>query len=111
MTSGLLKPTGLPVLLASDPLASNLLFYGFDLGNGSIVDVAGGVPLIPVGVPPVIETSFGKGIGWIDTNLVASGYYAEVDSNLQNALNLGSGLIDYSQKMTTAAMQIADMNV
>ena len=25
--------------------------------------------------------------------------------------NLGSGLIDYSQKMTMAAMQIADMNV
>jgi hypothetical protein len=25
--------------------------------------------------------------------------------------DLGSGLIDYSQKMTTAAMQIADMNV
>jgi hypothetical protein len=24
---------------------------------------------------------------------------------------LGSGLIDYSQKMTMAAMQIADMNV
>jgi hypothetical protein len=27
------------------------------------------------------------------------------------AIMLGSGLIDYSQKMTTAAMQIADMNV
>ena len=27
------------------------------------------------------------------------------------AANLGSGLIDYSQKMTMAAMQIADMNV
>jgi hypothetical protein len=26
-------------------------------------------------------------------------------------LCLGSGLIDYSQKMTMAAMQIADMNV
>jgi hypothetical protein len=26
-------------------------------------------------------------------------------------LNLGSGLIDHSQKMTTAAMQIADMKV
>jgi hypothetical protein len=26
-------------------------------------------------------------------------------------LQLGSGLIDYSQKMTMAAMQIADMNV
>jgi len=25
--------------------------------------------------------------------------------------NLGSGLIDYNQKMTMAAMQIADMNV
>ena len=25
--------------------------------------------------------------------------------------SLGSGLIDYSQKMTMAAMQIADMNV
>jgi hypothetical protein len=25
--------------------------------------------------------------------------------------DLGSGLIDYSQKMTMAAMQIADMNV
>jgi hypothetical protein len=25
--------------------------------------------------------------------------------------HLGSGLIDYSQKMTMAAMQIADMNV
>ncbi len=28
-----------------------------------------------------------------------------------DAKHLGSGLIDYSQKMTTAAMQIADMNV
>jgi hypothetical protein len=27
------------------------------------------------------------------------------------AADLGSGLIDYSQKMTMAAMQIADMNV
>ena len=27
------------------------------------------------------------------------------------ATHLGSGLIDYSQKMTMAAMQIADMNV
>jgi len=29
----------------------------------------------------------------------------------EQILNLGSGLIDYSQKMTMAAMQIADMNV
>jgi hypothetical protein len=27
------------------------------------------------------------------------------------AVDLGSGLIDHSQKMTTAAMQMADMNV
>jgi hypothetical protein len=31
--------------------------------------------------------------------------------NLVLTGQLGSGLIDYSQKMTTAAMQIADMNV
>ena len=30
---------------------------------------------------------------------------------LNDFLSLGSGLIDYSRKMTTAAMQIADMNV
>ena len=32
-------------------------------------------------------------------------------TNALNATNLGSGLIDHSQKMTVAAMQIADMNV
>ena len=31
--------------------------------------------------------------------------------HLRIVIDLGSGLIDYSQKMTMAAMQIADMNV
>ena len=31
--------------------------------------------------------------------------------NHEKEKDLGSGLIDYSQKMTMAAMQIADMNV
>jgi hypothetical protein len=30
---------------------------------------------------------------------------------IENGSNLGSGLIDHSQKMTVAAMQIADMKV
>jgi len=34
-----------------------------------------------------------------------------IDDASKNAAKLGSGLIDYSQKMTMAAMQIADMNV
>ena len=33
------------------------------------------------------------------------------DGALQNPIKLGSGLIVYSQKMTLAAMQMADMKV
>jgi hypothetical protein len=35
----------------------------------------------------------------------------ELDEAIVVAIVLGSGLIDYNQKMTMAAMQIADMNV
>ena len=35
----------------------------------------------------------------------------DTGKNTLHMVGLGSGLIDYSQKMTMAAMQIADMNV
>jgi len=34
-----------------------------------------------------------------------------INSPVVTLIGLGSGLIDYNQKMTMAAMQIADMNV
>jgi hypothetical protein len=48
-------------------------------------------------------------IGWVTANL----WLAPIlhYSATQPDTKLGSGLIDHSQKMTTAAMHMADMNV
>ena len=48
----------------------------------------------------------------VATGLLAVASLANAaDLPLKTSKNLGSGLIVYSQKMTTAAMQIADMKV
>jgi len=101
MTTGLVKPNGLPTFQSGNPLAADMLFYGVDLGNGTMVDVApGGPPLIAASSnPPTISTSYGSGIDWDNQNLVdGDGYYANVDnsvyqdagSTIQNALNLAA---------------------
>ena len=51
------------------------------------------------------------------TSKTAARYYGEIGRRWELSwatpytVDLGSGLIDYNQKMTMAAMQIADMNV
>jgi hypothetical protein len=88
LTTGIIKPVGLPTLQSGNPLAADMLFYGVDLGNGTIVDVAGGNTMIAAGVPASVNTSFGRGIDWPNQDLVGNGYYANVSSTIQNALNL-----------------------
>jgi hypothetical protein len=73
-------------------------------------------PLEPVALPPAVEQGvdmvyvdreIGGNIRWRNTKLdnVTFARYAGAP------LDLGSGLINHSQKMTVAAMQMADMKV
>ena len=47
----------------------------------------------------------------IATQAIAKDRYRQISSNDMSKCALGSGLIDQSQKMTVAAMQMADMKV
>ena len=95
-SSMLIKPNGLPTFVSGNPLAADMLFYGVDLGNGTIVDVAGGNTMIAADpLPPTITTPYGSGIGWNNQAYVlGDGYYANVDtggsSAIQNALDLAA---------------------
>ena len=59
-------------------------------------------------------TTVRRRFGSWDNALTRAGLEAQISTrpiNLTRDLVLGSGLIDYSQKMTMAAMQMADMKV
>jgi len=65
---GQIKPPGIPVINWHHPMSAGLIFYGFDSGDGSIHDLAGG--RAPAGyvsgstIPPIGTTYLGNAISW-----------------------------------------------
>lgn len=67
-TPGQVKPTGVPRIDWSHPLAQGLLFYGFDTGLGVILDLAGGRPSQQMPSASIKAsnsvTPWGSGLNW-----------------------------------------------
>lgn len=59
------KPRGVPRINWKHPLAAGLVFYGFDTGEGEIIDlVSGRKATYASGRPPVKPSRFGSGFEW-----------------------------------------------
>lgn len=94
MTTGFIKPDGLPTFKTGHALASGMLFYPVDLGDGTIVDVAAGTTMYPAVVPSSTLGTFGRGIHWPGTHESNLGYYCDTPAAVKTAAGLsarGSG--------------------
>lgn len=71
-TRGQVKPQGVPRINWQHPLAAGLVFYGFDLGNGLILDLTTGRPMILGGgtQPTTVASPWGTAINWTPSNQV-----------------------------------------
>lgn len=81
---GQLKPSGVPRINWSHRLAQGLLFYGFDTGNGLIVDLARGLTQNQVPSTTVAgntTTQWGTGINWN----ASDARYFNSDAAIRNA--------------------------
>jgi len=75
-------------------------------------DVARSAPAAVLNEGGAIEGRIGIRRADVTSNASGCSITARICGNARYAaFKLGSGLIDYNQKMTMAAMQIADMNV
>lgn len=96
---GQVKPTGVPRgVNSSSPLMTTIpLFYGFDTGFGTIVDVTGNVALTSQNVPSNVTSSFGTSISWDAANGdTSTGYYGDPTTAIHlatdlSALGVGAG--------------------
>jgi hypothetical protein len=62
---GQVKPSGIPIINSQHPFAQGLLFYGFDTGMRSYVNLCGSGPIIyGAQRPPVITRPYGTGFNW-----------------------------------------------
>lgn len=94
MTTGFVKPDGLPTFKGAHALASGMLFYGVDLGDGTIVDVASGTTVHTTNAPASTSGTFGKGIQWNGTHEQNYQGYATTPAAVKTAAGMsarGSG--------------------
>lgn len=83
-TPGQIKPTGIPRIDWSHPLAAGLVFYGFDTGLGVIVDlVAGRLANAVTGATkaPLGASAWGAGFAWNNSD----GRYFNSDAAIRAA--------------------------
>lgn len=81
---GQVKPQGVPRIDWTHPLAAGLAFYGFDTGQGVIVDLVAGRLSNPVPGATLAKTgaqNFGTGLTWN----ASDGRFFNADAAIQNA--------------------------